>query len=187
MSIGHQAEWRQADAGLVTRAGLSAALLGAAVVHATVVADHYEEWRLAGLFFIALMLVESLLAVAVVVGLRRLVAALVVATSLGTLVVWAVSRTYGLPFGPTGFRTPEDVGIPDLACVVLEVATVLLALPWMLSRRGVGTGPRGRASLLLSAAAVLVAAAVTAWGVAPALSGERDQVPTHGHHHHHAG
>ena len=183
MSIAEQGPAWPADTGLVARAGLCAALAGAAVVPATVVGEHYAVWPLAGLFFVGLMVVEGLLAVAVVISWRPLVAAAVVASSVGTLAVWGVSRTAGLPFGPVGFRTAEVVGVPDLACVVLETATILLALPWLLpSRRVRDRRTRGRMSFTLAGAIVLLATSVTAWGVAPALTGSDERV----HHHDHA-
>jgi hypothetical protein len=173
--------WRTGtlDTALVVRAGTCAALVGAAVVHATVVGDHFEEWPPAGLFFLALLVVEALLAAGVVVAWGRRVALLVLASSLGTLGVWALSRTAGLPVGPPGLRAREPVGVPDLACVVLEVAAALLVTPWVLSRRQRATPADRRISSVLAAgAAVLVAAAVTGWGVAPAVSGDE------GHHDH---
>jgi hypothetical protein len=174
-----QATRSAVDATIVVRAGTCAALLGSAAVHATVVSEHYEEWFLAGLFFLGLQVVEVLLALAVVMAWGRRVAALVVLTSLGTLGVWAVSRTVGVPVGPESFQGREAVGVPDLACVVLEVVAAALVLPWALAHRradGATDGPANRFSLLAAAAAVLLAAGVTGWGLGPALSGEQ------GHH-----
>jgi hypothetical protein len=164
----------------VVRAGTCAALLGSAAVHATVVSEHYEEWPLAGLFFLGLQVVEVLLALAVVMAWGRRVATLVVLTSLGTLAVWAVSRTVGVPVGPESLQAREAVGVPDLACVVLEVVAAALVLPWALSRRrperATPSAP-SRSSVLAATGVVLLAAAVTGWGLGPALSGEQG----HGH------
>lgn len=169
------------DVRLVARAGTCAALFGAAVVHATVVAEHYEQWPVAGFFFLALMLGEALLAVAGVLTWGRGVASLVLVSCLGTLAVWAVSRTVGLPFGPADFRAREGVGIPDLACVVLEVSAALLVLPWTRSHRGAdGTVRRGRTSFVAAGTAVLLAVTVAVWGITPALAGEDERL--HPHH-----
>ncbi len=169
---------------LVARTGTCAALLGAAVVHATVVREHYLEWPPAGLFFVALQVVEGLLAVAVVLAWGRRTAALVLASSLGTLAVWAVSRTVGLPVGPQDLQAREPVGVPDLACVVLEVAAALLVLPWVLRRRATAPGtarPGLRSSRRAAAVAALSAAAVTGWGLTPAVADD----PEHDHDHRH--
>ena len=186
MTTEQQSYRSSVDLADVARVGACAALLGSAVVHATVVGEHYEEWALAGLFFVGLEVVEVLLCIAVVMAWSRRVAALVVLVSAGTLAIWALSRTLGMPVGPESIRSPEAVGVPDLACVVLEVVAAVLVLPWALRRR---TGPAGdgtthRAAVLPSAAVVLLVLAVTGWGLGPALSGEPEH--THGDDHEHS-
>src|SRR4051812_41645777 len=81
-------------------------LLGSALVHATVVEEHLAEWTAAGVFFLGLVLGETLLAVMALRDWSRLVAVSVVASSLATLAIWAVSRTTGIPLGPADFRVP---------------------------------------------------------------------------------
>jgi len=125
----------------VLRAGASGALLGAAVLHASVVVEHSEEWVLAGLFFVGLQAVETMLAVVLWLRWSRGAAAAVVASSVGALAIWLVSRTTGLPLGPASFRVPEEIGGTDLACAVLEVLAALLVLP-ALRRRRPGATPR---------------------------------------------
>jgi hypothetical protein len=51
---------------LAVRAGAAAALFGSAVVHSTVVSEHYGAWPLAGVFFLSLQVVETALALAVI-------------------------------------------------------------------------------------------------------------------------
>ena len=169
-------------AGGVARTGAAAALIGSAVVHATVVSDHYREWALAGLFFLALQVAETLLGLAALLAWGRRVAAAVVACSLATLGVWALSRTVGLPFGPPVIRLPEAIGAADLACVLLEVVTLVLVLPCAL---GLSAGQllhreRNRQDFsshrkLAVAAMTAVIVAVTVWGVTPALQGDSHQ------------
>lgn len=125
----------------VLRAGASGALLGAAVLHASVVVEHSEEWAPAGLFFVGLQAVETMLAVALWLRWSRGPAAAVVASSVGALAIWLVSRTTGLPLGPAPFRVPEELGGTDLACAALEVLAALLVLP-ALGRRRAGAPPR---------------------------------------------
>jgi hypothetical protein len=157
--------------------GVSAALIGSALVHATVVSDHYSGWVLAGLFFLALQVSETLLGLAVLLAWSRRVAIAVVAGNLATLGVWAMSRTVGVPFGPPGFSVPEPVGTADLACVVLELAAVALVLPCAFGR---DTRPArsGSAAGALALATLVGLLAVTGWGLGPAISGD-----AHDHHH----
>ncbi len=105
---------------------LACGLVGAAVIHAAVVPEHWEEWPLAGAFFVVLAVAEAGCAVAVARSQSRaaLVAALVV--SAGPLMLWAVSRTTGLPVGPEA-GTPEGVGMADAGASLLELVTLVLA------------------------------------------------------------
>lgn len=163
------------------RAAAAAAFIGAALIHATVVADHYHGWVLAGLFFLALQVAETLLGLAVLLVPGRQVAVAGVACNLATIGVWALSRTVGLPFGPAEFRIPEAVGTADLGCLLLEATAIALLLPTALGR-----GPAylvtavhaQRTRAVVSAVLVAAMAMVTLWGLGPALSGE-------GHHHSH--
>src|SRR5436853_4305638 len=69
--------------------------------------------------------------------------AVVVATVVGTVLVFAVyvaSRTVGVPFGPMPWQ-PEEVGAVDLASKATELA-LLLAMVWLL-----GAGQRARDQL----------------------------------------
>ena len=167
------------DLGPTGRVTVAAALAGSAVVHATVVGEHLEEWAPAGLFFLVLVLLESGLGVLALLAWSRAVAVGVVVTSVATVLVWGVSRTVGMPIGPADFQVPEAVGRPDLVCGLLELVAAG-ACAMSLARPGrARSGPTGpdRAPLALSGAVVLVAAAVTVMGVLPALSGG-------GHHEH---
>ena len=115
------------DASEGVRVLLVAGLLGGAAVHAAVVREHLDHWPAAGLFF-ALVAASGF-----VVGLAllrrvdgpRLLAAL--ALSVGPLLVWLVSRTAGLPFGPEA-GTPEQVGLADASACLLGLAGAGTAL-----------------------------------------------------------
>jgi hypothetical protein len=75
-------------------------LFGAEAIHVAVIEEHINEWLPAGLFFVGLSLVEGLLAVTLITAPSRGVERLVVVVSLGTVALWLVSRTIGLPLGP---------------------------------------------------------------------------------------
>lgn len=163
------------------RPGAAAALAGAATVHATVIGEHYAEWALAGVFFLALLVTETFLGLWLWRWPSRHAAHAVAATGVLTVAVWAVSRTTGLPFGPADFRVPEAVGAPDVACVVLEQLAAILAL--LATERH--TRPRAapeRAAAVAHATRLGVlgaVVAVTALGLGPVLAGH-----PHEHHHH---
>jgi hypothetical protein len=164
----------RADMEVAARTGVFAALIGAAVIHGTVVSEHYALWPLAGLFFLGTQLVEGALAIAAVYAWHRRTAQLVFVTSVATVFVWLVSRAFGMPFGPAAFRTPEAIGVPDLACCVLELGAALLAAPLAFSPRPPGRRSRahvGRLGLALAATVAVVVLAVATWGLLPSISG----------------
>ena len=115
----------------IRRAVASVTLLGAGVVHAIVVPQHLHEWVAAGVFFVILAVVEAIGAAVVwsdrMIGSRLVVNGLVAVTA-GTIALWAVSRTVGLPFGPDP-GMPEAVGAWDIAATTMELIT-LVALLW---------------------------------------------------------
>ena len=100
-----------------------AALLtvGAALIHVGVSADHFQEWWAAGLFF--LVSAAAQLGWAAWCWSRPSSRRVLLAGAGGSValaLVWAVSRTSGLPFGPEA-GVAEPVGVADLVCVALEV------------------------------------------------------------------
>lgn len=167
---------RSVDAQFVARIGIAASLMGAAVVHSTVVVHHYAAWPLAGTFFLLVQVSQTALAIAVLLLWRPATAMAVVVLSAGVLSVWLWSRTAGLPVGPEGFSRPESVGAADLACVLLEVLALALALPWAVRRRGTGRPSTVRPREMRrtwTAAGLLVSASVviTAGALLPGLGG----------------
>jgi len=123
-------------------------LLGAALIHLAVAPGHLADYRPFGLFFI-------------VVPRRRL---LVSATgvNMGVAALWALSRTIGLPFGPAPWR-PLGVGLTDLLCTALEIASALLLVAILYRRHG-GRG-RWWLTALAFAPSVLPVVALTTVGV----------------------
>jgi hypothetical protein len=162
---------------------VASTLAGAAVIHATVVGEHLSQWAPAGLFFLALVLLECALGMLALLAWSRPTAVVTLLSSVATVAVWAVSRTVGMPFGPADFRVPEAVGTADLVCGGLElVAAAVCAYSLVPQQVAAGSGRRSPRVLPAVAATVVVAsvALVTAYGVAPAFSG------TDLHHHDHA-
>ena len=118
---------RRQDACESVRVLLVASLLGGAAVHAAVVREHVDHWPAAGLFFVVLAVAGSVMGMALLrrVDALRLLAAL--ALTVGPLLVWLVSRTAGLPFGPEAGE-PEQVGLADGAACLLALIAAGAAL-----------------------------------------------------------
>jgi hypothetical protein len=108
----------------VVAAGLS---LGAAAIHFSVVGIHYAEYPPNGVLFVILAWAQAAWAVTYLIRpVRRLAVAAVVGNA-GVVAVWAVSRTMGLPFGPTPF-VPEPAGLLDVLATAFELALVALLI-----------------------------------------------------------
>ena len=93
-----------------------------ALIHVLAAAHHYREWVLYGVFFTILAPAQAIWGVLVVQrsGDRRLLAA-GGAVNLGVACVWTISRTTGIPVGPTPWR-PEAIGWQDVTATVNELA-----------------------------------------------------------------
>ena len=123
------------------RVTAAACLLGAEAIHVAVMDDHFDEWLLAGLFFLAISLAEGLLAVALLTRPSAAVARLTVGVSLATVGLWLVSRTVGLPGGPAA-GAAEPFGLADSIAGLLELLTVAALLgPVAGPASGPGPGP----------------------------------------------
>jgi hypothetical protein len=102
-------------------------LFGAEAIHSAVIDEHIQEWLPAGLFFLVLSIIEGVLAVTLLTAApSRRVKWLIVGVSLGTVALWLVSRTLGLPFGHMG--GVEPVGRADTVSSVLELVTAVVLL-----------------------------------------------------------
>lgn len=144
------------------------ALAGAAAIHVAVIPEHLGEWAAAGGFF-ALLAVGELAAAGLLVARPGRPAALAAAViSVVPLLVWAWSRTAGLPFGPEA-GTPEAMGVPDgvagaLESVALVGAALLFRDSQWLRRPRVSTHLTSLAFVaVLAAVAIGVVASGAVW------------------------
>lgn len=109
------------------------ASLAAGVVHVFAIPAHWGEWPLAGAFFAATAGFQLLWGVlAFPIGKVFLRVAGILA-NLGFLGLWAVSRVWGVPFGPHA-GVPEAFGAADLIAAALETA-IVVGLLWSLLPR----------------------------------------------------
>jgi FtsP/CotA-like multicopper oxidase with cupredoxin domain len=156
---------RPGPVALLAAAALTA---GSGAVHLAVVPDHLTEYTLFGIFFAVVGLAQLGVGAAVLVrpGRRLLAVAAAQALLVG---LWLMSRTTGLPVGPAPWR-PEEIGFADVACVLLEVASIAVLVG--LVARGPRVRPRHRVRTpLLGTVVVAAVTAVTFVGVGTGLSG----------------
>jgi hypothetical protein len=161
----------------VARCWASFASLGAGLVHLAVVQEHLEEWWLYGVFFAAVGTAQIGWALAALARDRAPLLRTVVFGNLAVVVLWAVTRTVGLPVGPEPWAA-EAAGRADVLCSLLEVAVagaLLAAARYAVQPAATGR-PVVRAVTLLFAGALAVSAVTT-----PALAA----TPAGGHAHHH--
>jgi hypothetical protein len=114
---------------LLTTAGLSA---GAAGIHFAVAPGHLAEDLLAGYFFIAVAIAQTLWAILISRYPGRRLLTIGAVGNLLVAIVWLVVRVYGSPLGEHPW-TPEPVGLTDAMSAAFEVAAV--AGVWMLCSR----------------------------------------------------
>lgn len=120
------------------RPALLVAVVGsmvAAGVHVAVCPEHFREALRFGIFFLLISLFQTAWSVAVARRPTRLLFLAGAVVNAGCVVLWAITRTVGLPFG---LSDVEAVGVIDMVATVAEVATVLgcaTCLGWTLPFR----------------------------------------------------
>lgn len=109
--------------------------LSAGVLHFAQVQVHADEDPSFGAFFFVVGLAQVVGGLYLYrprgpLGVRTVIAAVGIWGSLGTMAIWALSRTLGLPFGSEpGY--PEEVGLADAAAFIFESFTALLLIVWL--------------------------------------------------------
>jgi hypothetical protein len=159
------------DARGVARCWAGFASLGAGLVHLAVVQEHFEESALFGAFFLVSGALQIGWAMVALARDRMPLPRLVAAGQLAMVVLWAVTRTVGLPVGPDVW-TPEAVGRADVLCVALELVSAGAVAAWIAQTRASGQTMRSGRYLALVGAGALVVAAMTAPALAATGGGE---------------
>ena len=143
-----------------TVAWLAAALsLTVGAVHFGYAPHHLSDDWAHGWFFLLLGAFQVAFAVLLVARPRRWLWALAILVNLGAIVTWVVSRTSGLPFGPTDLRH-EAAGAPDILCAVLEGLIIAMGMVAVLAPAFLQRPARDRFSLRFTALAIGTIAAV---------------------------
>lgn len=149
----------------------SAALLtlGAGFIHLAVAPVHLKEYIPFGIFFLVVGCAQIVLAVEILARPTRRLALAMAAGSLTLVGLWFVSRSVGLPIGPTP-GVPEGAGLTDVICNVMEIVSAVLFLAlaaWPARRAMRKLWLVGLASL----PSALLAAGMTALAIAASLNG----------------
>jgi FtsP/CotA-like multicopper oxidase with cupredoxin domain len=143
--------------------------LGSALIHLAVAPEHLREWLPFGVFFLAIGSAQIVLAVNLLTRPTRRLALSLAIQNVVLLSIWMVSRTVGLPFGPTPGQ-PEEIALTDVLCGVLEALafmTLVALVIWPVRRRPrriwlVGLGSVPAAILSLGMTAVAISATMSA-------------------------
>lgn len=152
----------------------AACSVGAAAIHFAVISDHLEEWWAFGLFFALLGWFQAIWPFAYLDHPSRRLAWVAIVVNLATVVLWAWTRTAGLPFGPDP-GMPEAVGAADLVSTAFEIALVAGLLGTQLVARPQPaddalapgrSGPIGRVDLAIWALVAVLSTAAIALGAA---------------------
>jgi hypothetical protein len=157
----------------VARCWAGFASLGAGLIHLAVVQEHFGEWWLYGTFFLAVGIAQIVWAVVALARDTPPWRVLTAWCNAAVVVLWAVTRTTGLPFGPEPGK-PEAVGRADVLCSVLElvVFATLMVVPWLAAHDARSAGRRRVGTFVaLMFAGALVSAAITTPALAATPAG----------------
>jgi MFS family permease len=144
----------QRSIGEVLRLSAVLSTAAAAAIHFAVTPEHFDEDWFFGLFFAASAWAQFLWALLATHSTRRPLLVAGAAGNLAIALIWAASRTTGLPVGPDpGLR--EAVQFIDVLATALEIlaaASIVLAL--RLPARALSS--RTAASMILAVALVVI-------------------------------
>ncbi|HUR50486.1 MAG TPA: hypothetical protein VMZ11_00010 [Mycobacteriales bacterium] len=126
--------WREqgGSARLALVGGIVGLSYFAGLVHVVALPAHARESALFGAFFAVAAAAQLGYAVVLARHPSRRVLEVGALGQLALVVLWALTRTVGLPVGPERWHA-EPVAFLDLSCVLSEAAAVLLSL-WLLGR-----------------------------------------------------
>ncbi|MDP9479824.1 MAG: DUF305 domain-containing protein [Actinomycetota bacterium] len=107
----------------------------AALIHLVAMPEHFEEWWGYGTFFLVVAVFQGAYGAALLRRWRPWLLYLGVATNLGVVALWLVTRTAGIPFFGPHAGEVEDVGALDLAATSVELALVFVLLAGLWASR----------------------------------------------------
>jgi hypothetical protein len=125
---GRRRLWARPKRPLVVLVALASA--GCSATHAAVGPAHFHEFTAFGVFFVVASVLQAAWTLLVIRRVDRLLLAIGAAGNAAALVLWALTRTVGLPLGPETWH-PEAVAAPDVFASLLEL-TVVVGATWLL-------------------------------------------------------
>jgi len=108
--------------------------VGAAVVHLTVMPEHFDESALYGTFFLCAAIAQFAGAGLLVMRPTPALAWATVTGNAAIIALWLVTRLVAVPIGP-GAGTTERFGARDLIASGCELITLLACASWLARRR----------------------------------------------------
>lgn len=162
---------------------LAVCSLGAGALHFAFSSSHFAEYWLYGVFFVAVAWFELAWAVAVVLKRWRWLPLVGYAANALVVVVWVLSRTYGVLIGPDA-STKEAAAFPDILATTLEVmvvigAMLLLVRPRLFTRR---LALKVGSPIAVITAAVLIATG-TGYGMSSRFAAAHNHTGAAAHNH----
>ncbi len=125
----------------------------AALLHLSVMLEHFEEWWGYGTFFLAAAITQVLFGAALLRRPDPRLFVLGVAVNLAIIGLWLATRIVGIPFfGPHAWEV-EAVGAVDLTCTLAEL--VLVVALGTLLMRGLSTQRRVQIMVIFATVALL--------------------------------
>lgn len=120
----------------------------AGIIHAYYMPEHFEMWVGYGVFFLVVTVCQVLLSL-VLLAFRPVPRLVIWAGILGNaaiIIMWLISRTSGLPYGPM-IGEVEEIGVLDLTSKIAELAVIicLIVLSRMKMEFGANNGIRTQA------------------------------------------
>lgn len=103
----------------------TALLMVAGLVHLWMMPGHFGDWWAYGTFYLGAALMQGLFAVALLRWPAQRLAFLGVWINLGIVLVYMLSRTSGIPFGPHA-GVAEAAGALDMVATASEVGVIVL-------------------------------------------------------------
>ena len=160
--------------------------LGAAAIHFGVLGSHYEESWGYGVFFAAVASLQALWALLVVRSPGRWVYRAGAAGNAAVIAVWAITRTAGIPVGPSAGEV-EDVGFIDVLATgfqALIVVACLAIIGWrQMAARQLSASVLWTGTLAVAVGVVaLTSASLVDWAGGGDAHGEAAAAETHSEH-----